>query len=111
MISGTFTAEAQYSQPVYVPAKMVLDYEILESTATWAAHVRVQRLMVAEGVTEYPAAGDTGWTTVDEYDMNGATPVAKVSDTAECWFRLAILTGDFISGVATYRMKVVHKVN
>lgn len=107
MISGTFTDEAQYSQPVYVPSGMTFDYEILESTAAWAAHVTVQRLMVVPGETSQPADGNTGWTTVDEYDMNGSTPVAKIANTAECWFRLAILTGNYISGEADYRMNVV----
>jgi len=108
MISGTFTGEGRYSQPIYCPRGQNILYQIAESSATWAAHVTEQWIM-DDSDPSVPGVNDERWTTMDDggYDMIGATPVTKTSGTGGFWFRLAILTGDYISGEAEYKIKTV----
>ncbi len=105
MIQKTFSGEAQYSPAILVYHGQYLDYEIVESVATFIAHISIQRIMDISDPAQ-PNDADSRWVTVSEFDMVTG-PTSNYSNVGAAWFRVAILTGDYTSGSAILTMKAV----
>lgn len=98
MITKDFTTNGQVSPPIFVGSNQVLSISI---RGTFTGTLAVQRCLKQYNTIEYPAAGDSGWATVESYT---AVTEQQVDSGDNAWYRLTATAA--MTGTANTTLKV-----
>ena len=81
MVSKTFSAATQYSDPIFLTTGRAMAISL---SGTFVGTIAIQRLIKPEGDSSYPAHDDTGWNTVTSKTTVTEDQIV-VGDN--CWYR------------------------
>jgi len=98
MISKTFTAQTQYSDPLFVPRGKRAIVMLVESTASLVATFEIQ-IFQKDKNTNLPT-DSSAWRMDEEIDIINSDPVTRVSKIDNIWVRVVLPTGNYTSGQA-----------
>jgi hypothetical protein len=106
MLTKTFTAENQWSDPILIPAANRLLYQVEETVASLVAVISIQRIPDFSDPAQ-PNDNSTDWKTVKEFDA-GSDPSCDILAFGAGWYRMGVATGDYTSGTGKITLQIAN---